>query len=157
MLGRISPLRDMNSTNNTLDYDFISDELEILAATYQPPIDLIQYIIILILMIIGIPLNLIIVSVSVYYWKSMPSSNLFIANLAVADCIFLLHGAIKLNQLEQREFKLGTFLCYSNHSIKTAFMLESVFLISILAFDRYQSINHMVILFRKYLNFRQYV
>ena len=57
----------MNTTNDTLDYDFISDELEILVATYQPPIDLIQYIIILILMIIGIPLNLIIVSVSVYY------------------------------------------------------------------------------------------
>ena len=74
----------------------------------------------------------------------MPSSNIYIANLAIADLIFLFHGPIKLHQLSRSEFKLGAVICHSNHGIKTLFMLESVFLISMLAFDRYQSINHIV-------------
>ena len=74
----------------------------------------------------------------------MPSSNIYIANLAVADLIFLLHGPIKLHQLSSAEFKLGAVICHSNHGVKTLFMIESVFLISMLAFDRYQSINHIV-------------
>ena len=135
----------MNVTNETqYDYDLLSDELLHIGDTYQTPGDTAQYVIILMLMIIGIPLNMIIVSVSIYYWKSMPSSNIFIANLALADVIFLMHGSIKLNELEKREFTFGKVLCYSNHSFKTLFMLESVFLISVLAFDRYQSINRMV-------------
>jgi uncharacterized protein (DUF2062 family) len=73
----------------------------------------------------------------------MPASNILLVNLAIADTLLLLHTPIKIDEIISHEFRLGTFLCKSSNSAKTLFMVESVVLITILAFDRYWSIKNV--------------
>ena len=72
-----------------------------------------------ILVSIGVPLNILIITISFYCRRTMPPSSILVVNVAISDLLFLLHGPIKIDEiLHHEDFRGGYLICKFNNSVK---------------------------------------
>ena len=66
-------------------------------------------------------------------------STVFVIYMSIADLVFISHALLRIDELyNYGDFRGGYFLCLSYNSIKTFLMVESIFLTTLVAYDRWR-------------------
>ena len=110
------------------------------------------------LLLLGLPANLIVIIVSIRFRDQLSPSIVLITNLAIADALFLVNIPFKISGTILKTLKDGLVvehnqhleltsqnhiafrsLCYFYLSAKTCVMIESIVSISLLAVDRFRN------------------